>query len=123
MQMRWCQAINYLCTIPGKCGSRIFFLEFHHHLSNELAWAPLFAEPTHGLKSINGGISQVMAKVVKLFFKTHFDLKHAGIQLVGPDGAMRHRLFAKMDQDGGEVAVILLMAVKCLSAVIPKSPS
>ena len=79
------------------------FLELEEHLSNEVAWNPIFAEPSLGLKSVSSGISQVMAATIKLFVGADFDLSTAGVHLVGPNGVTLH-LWAALDmwlQDGG----------------------
>ena len=80
------------------------FLELHLHLSNERAWCPLVAEPSDGLKTVSGGISQVIAELIKLFFNDNFDLRY-GMQLDGPDGEnVAMRLFVALSmflQDGG----------------------
>ncbi len=77
-------------------------LEFGLHLSDETAWFPCVAEASQGLKKVNGGISQVMAAVLKLCFGSHtFDFR-TGIQLQGPDGS-RVRVYitlSMMVQDG-----------------------
>ncbi len=69
------------------------FLELHQHLSNERAWAPIVAEQSDKLKTVQAGISQVFRRVIKLLFGDDFDLR-AGIQLTGPDGTTVIRLFA-----------------------------
>ena len=80
------------------------FLECGLHLHNELAWAPLLAEPSIDLKHVDGGISQIFGASVKSFFGGNtFDLERGGIVLTGPDGS-RIRFYAKLGmivQDGG----------------------
>ena len=79
------------------------FIEFGVHLHNEDAWCPLAAEPSHALKHIQAGVSQLFACVIKSIFGSHGHDLSAGITLVGPDGE-RVRFFAKLDmmvQDGG----------------------
>ncbi len=80
------------------------FLELHPHLSNENSWCPLVAEPSDGLKNIHSGISQVFAKVTKLFSGDTFEFR-CGIHLPGPEGSgVSNRLFAVLSmllQDGG----------------------
>ena len=80
------------------------FLELHQFLSMEESWVAMIAEPSVELKHISGGISQVFAKCVAVFFGAlQFDFSSGGIQLTGPDGN-RVRLYADLDmlsQDGG----------------------
>ena len=80
------------------------FLELHPHLSSEDAWAPRIAEPSLELKHISGGMSQVVAQVLKLFFGFNtFHISSGGIRLSSPnDNPVR--LFAELAmvlQDGG----------------------
>ena len=79
------------------------FLQFDEHLHNELAWAPLTAEPSKSLKTVSAGISQVMAVIIKSFFMGKFDLRNGGILLTSLDGSTT-RLWVKLSmfiQDGG----------------------
>ncbi len=43
------------------------FLEFGSLLADEDAWLPIAAEPSHGLKKVSGGISQLFAAVSSSF--------------------------------------------------------
>ena len=80
------------------------FLELHPCLSDEDAWIPMIAESSEGLKTVNGGISQVFAQMIRVFFglAVH-DLMDGGMHIEGP-GGFRARLYAVLAmilQDGG----------------------
>jgi hypothetical protein len=105
MATRLCQATSLLSAILGEFGALCFsFLELHPHLSDELAWCPIAAEPSADLKTVSGGISQVFAEIIKLFFNDNFDLR-IGMHLDGPEGEDAScRLFVDLSmflQDGG----------------------
>ena len=80
------------------------FLEFGSLLADEDAWLPIAAEPSHGLKKVSGGVSQLFAAVVKqLFGAQGYDMQNTGIQVVCAGGT-RARLFVILSmilQDGG----------------------
>ena len=78
------------------------FLELKQ-MGNEDSWCPLAAEPSHGLKRVSAGISQVFAVIIESFFGLQTYDMRGGIQLEGPNGE-RLRLFAVLSmvlQDGG----------------------
>ena len=80
------------------------FLELMAHFHQEDAWFPLAAVPSHCLKHISAGVSQLYAVVLKQFFGDNvFDLSTGGIRLATSDGSTAIRLFAEfamMVQDG-----------------------
>ena len=107
------------------------FLELHPHLSDELAWCPIAAEPSADLKTVSGGISQVFAEIVKLFFNDDFDLR-IGMHLDGPEGEDAScRLFVILSMflhDGGAhkllwvVNRILAQGYVCFARTLSRKP-
>ena len=113
------------------------FLEYGLHLSNECAWFPLIAEPSIGLKTIQSGISQAFAAVLKLFFGSRvYDFRH-GIHLEHGDAQIGDaissaRVFAKLPmilQDGGAHKAVIgckgetgtRFCLRCLNLVAESS--
>ena len=62
-------------------------------LQMEDSWFCVLASRYGNIANLAGGISQVMAAVMKLFFKSLHDISAVGIALKSPSG-QHHRLFA-----------------------------